>query len=140
MADRTTQRQRSSRHVLFIDEIDVLCPQRSTSASAAASSSADRLTGQLLTLMDGWKGGESTLLVLAATNHPHTVDAALRRPGRFDVEVELPPPAADERQRILHYYTRGMQLSEEAKVGAAWLSAVLATWVQTWKQCVERQD
>ena len=97
--------------VLFIDEIDVLCPQRSTSASAASSSSADRLTGQLLTLMDGWKG-ESRLLVLAATNHPHTVDAALRRPGRFDVEVELPPPAVDERQRILHYYTRGMRLHE----------------------------
>ena len=98
--------------VLFIDEIDVLCPQRSTSASAVSSSSADRLTGQLLTLMDGWKG-EAGLLVLAATNHPHTVDAALRRPGRFDVEVELPPPAADERQRILRYYTRGMQLGDE---------------------------
>ena len=98
--------------VLFIDEIDVLCPQRSTTASAVSSSSAERLTGQLLTLMDGWKG-ECGLLVLAATNHPHTVDAALRRPGRFDVEVELPPPATDERQRILQYYTRGMQLSSE---------------------------
>ena len=98
--------------VLFIDEIDVLCPQRSTSASATSSSSADRLTGQLLTLMDGWKA-DSGLLVLAATNHPHTVDAALRRPGRFDVEVELPPPAVDERQRILQYFTRGMQLNVE---------------------------
>ena len=98
--------------ILFIDEIDVLCPQRSTNTSASSSSSADRLTGQVLTLMDGWQV-ESGLLVLAATNHPHTVDAALRRPGRFDVEVELPPPDVEERQRILQYYTRGMRLGEE---------------------------
>jgi transitional endoplasmic reticulum ATPase len=96
--------------VLFIDEVDVLCPQRSTSASSPSNSpSTDRLTSQLLSLMDGVVP-RGRLLVIAATNHPHSIDAALRRPGRFDREVEIPPPQAPEREDILRWYMRSMQI------------------------------
>lgn len=69
--------------VLFIDEIDALCPRRSESGSAPEN----RIVAQLLTLMDGI-GSDESFIIIAATNQPDTLDPALRRPGRFDREVE----------------------------------------------------
>lgn len=68
--------------ILFIDEIDSLCPKRGSGSSSAES----RLTGQLLALMDGIQS-RSRLTVIGATNRPYHLDPSVRRPGRFDREV-----------------------------------------------------
>jgi len=71
--------------ILFIDEVDSLCPKRGSSNSAPE----DRIVAQLLTLLDG-VGSEGKMVVMAATNRPDAIDPALRRPGRFDREVSRP--------------------------------------------------
>jgi SpoVK/Ycf46/Vps4 family AAA+-type ATPase len=81
--------------VIFLDEVDVLC--RSREGALPRSGVQARVIAQLVTLMDdvvthaakGWARGH--LVVIAATNHPHDVDAALRRPGRLDREVQRIP-------------------------------------------------
>uniref|UniRef100_A0A673A7K6 Spermatogenesis associated 5 n=1 Tax=Sphaeramia orbicularis TaxID=375764 RepID=A0A673A7K6_9TELE len=85
--------------IIFIDELDALCPKR----EGAQNEVEKRVVASLLTLMDGM-GSEShsgQLLVLGATNRPHAIDPALRRPGRFDKELEVGVPGAAERADIL---------------------------------------
>jgi SpoVK/Ycf46/Vps4 family AAA+-type ATPase len=85
--------------VLFLDELDALCPRRAAGAEHEA-----RVTAQLLVLMDDGTPpapGSARLLVVGATNRPDALDAALRRPGRFDREVEVPVPDAAARGAIL---------------------------------------
>eukprot|EP00124_Ichthyophonus_hoferi_P004021 Ihof_evm2s397 gene=Ihof_evmTU2s397 len=81
--------------VLFIDEIDALCPSRDESGSAES-----RVVATLLTLMDGIEG-RGDLVVIGATNRPNAIDQALRRPGRFDREIHIDVPGEDERRAIL---------------------------------------
>ena len=69
--------------VLFIDELDALCPKRGTSSGGQEE---NRVVAQLLTLMDGLES-RGKLVVIGATNRPNSIDPALRRPGRFDREV-----------------------------------------------------
>ncbi|XP_069600014.1 ATPase family gene 2 protein homolog A isoform X2 [Ranitomeya imitator] len=85
--------------IIFIDELDALCPKR----EGAQNEVEKRLVASLLTLMDGIGSEESQgqLLVLGATNRPHSVDPALRRPGRFDKEIEIGVPSAQGRLDIL---------------------------------------
>lgn len=88
--------------VIFIDEIDSLCQKRDSHSSAASI----RLTTLLLTLMDGCvAGGEDhkaeRILFMGATNAVNSLDSALRRAGRFDREIEIPPPSRDDRLEIL---------------------------------------
>ncbi|KFP79409.1 Spermatogenesis-associated protein 5, partial [Apaloderma vittatum] len=85
--------------IIFIDELDALCPKR----EGAQSEFEKRVVASLLTLMDGIgsEGSEGQLLVLGATNRPHALDAALRRPGRFDKEIEIGIPNAQDRLDIL---------------------------------------
>ncbi|XP_072550987.1 ATPase family gene 2 protein homolog B [Salminus brasiliensis] len=92
--------------VVFIDEIDALCPRRSVSGSALEN----RIVAQLLTLMDGIDSEES-FIIIAATNQPDTLDPALRRPGRFDREVVVGVPTLQQRFRILQCVSRGLPLS-----------------------------
>lgn len=100
--------------VIFLDEVDVLC--RSREGALPRSGVQARVIAQLVTLMDdvvthaakGWARGH--LVVIAATNHPHDVDAALRRPGRLDREVRMDPPDAPGRLAILQLYTAGLAL------------------------------
>ncbi|XP_068136197.1 ATPase family gene 2 protein homolog A isoform X2 [Hyperolius riggenbachi] len=91
-----SQRQPS---ILFIDELDALCPKR----EGAQNEVEKRVVASLLTLMDGIGSEESQgqLLVLGATNRPHSLDPALRRPGRFDKEIEIGIPNAQGRLDIL---------------------------------------
>ncbi|KAJ0049721.1 hypothetical protein NL108_000570, partial [Boleophthalmus pectinirostris] len=90
--------------IIFIDELDALCPKR----EGAQNEVEKRLVASLLTLMDGIgsEGHSGQLLVLGATNRPHALDPALRRPGRFDKELEVGVPSAVERadilQKLLH--------------------------------------
>ncbi|NXW80797.1 SPAT5 protein, partial [Hirundo rustica] len=85
--------------IIFIDELDALCPKR----EGAQNEVEKRVVASLLTLMDGIgsEGSEGQLLVLGATNRPHALDAALRRPGRFDKEIEIGIPNAQDRVDIL---------------------------------------
>ncbi|XP_053559603.1 ribosome biogenesis protein SPATA5 [Bombina bombina] len=85
--------------IIFIDELDALCPKR----EGAQNEVEKRVVASLLTLMDGIGSEEShgQLLVLGATNRPHSLDPALRRPGRFDKEIEIGVPNAHDRLDIL---------------------------------------
>ncbi|NXH14448.1 SPAT5 protein, partial [Bucco capensis] len=90
--------------IIFIDELDALCPKR----EGAQNEVEKRVVASLLTLMDGIgsEGSEGQLLVLGATNRPHALDAALRRPGRFDKEIEIGIPNAAQRLDILRKLLR----------------------------------
>ncbi|XP_058522866.1 ATPase family gene 2 protein homolog A isoform X2 [Ochotona princeps] len=96
-----TQRHPS---LIFIDELDALCPKR----EGAQNEVEKRVVASLLTLMDGIgsEGTEGQVLVLGATNRPHALDAALRRPGRFDKEFEIGVPKAQDRLDILQKLLR----------------------------------
>ncbi|XP_032652981.1 ATPase family gene 2 protein homolog A isoform X3 [Chelonoidis abingdonii] len=85
--------------IIFIDELDALCPKR----EGAQNEVEKRIVASLLTLMDGIGSEDSAgqLLVLGSTNRPHALDAALRRPGRFDKEIEIGVPNAQDRFDIL---------------------------------------
>ncbi|KAM5255958.1 ATPase family gene 2 protein homolog A isoform 2-T2 [Ctenodactylus gundi] len=91
-----TQRQPS---IIFIDELDALCPKREGTQNEVEK----RVVASLLTLMDGIgsEASEGQVLVLGATNRPQALDAALRRPGRFDKEIEIGVPNAQDRLDIL---------------------------------------
>uniref|UniRef100_A0A8C9UYI0 non-chaperonin molecular chaperone ATPase n=1 Tax=Scleropages formosus TaxID=113540 RepID=A0A8C9UYI0_SCLFO len=85
--------------IIFIDELDALCPKREDAQNEVEK----RVVASLLTLMDGIgaEGHSGQLLVLGATNRPHALDPALRRPGRFDKELEVGVPSAVDRADIL---------------------------------------
>jgi transitional endoplasmic reticulum ATPase len=91
--------------IIFIDEIDTIAPKREESISPDDR----RVVGVLLELMDGMKG-RGQVVVMAATNRPNALDPALRRPGRFDREIEIPLPNEDGRLEILQIHTRYMPL------------------------------
>lgn len=92
--------------VIFIDEVDAMGGKRSEMHSASIRWSVT----QLLTEMDGISSNNHQLLVLGATNAPWDVDAAFRRPGRFDRVLFVPPPDADARAEILQLHARGRKL------------------------------
>jgi transitional endoplasmic reticulum ATPase len=94
--------------VIFIDEIDSIAPKREEVTGEVER----RVVAQLLSLMDGLKK-RGQVIVIAATNRPNAVDAALRRGGRFDREIEIGIPNRNGRLEILQVHTRGMPLSEE---------------------------
>lgn len=84
--------------IIFIDELDSLAPRRDLTKGDLEL----RLVGQLLSLMDGLeRESKGHVIVIGSTNRPEALDPALRRPGRFDLEVEFDPPSADERKEIL---------------------------------------
>jgi len=85
--------------IIFIDEIDSLAPRRDITKGELEQ----RLVGQLLSLMDGLEKEVSKghIVVIGSTNRPEALDPALRRPGRFDLEIEFDPPSTNERKEIL---------------------------------------
>ncbi|KAI7826824.1 P-loop containing nucleoside triphosphate hydrolase protein [Kickxella alabastrina] len=98
--------------ILFIDEIDSIAASRQdggSSSSGGEGQQGARIVAQLLTLMDGLES-RGRLVVVGATNRPNALDAALRRPGRFDREISVDVPDVQARERILAYYTRLMPL------------------------------
>lgn len=98
--------------VIFIDEIDSIAPKRDEVSGEVEK----RVVSQLLTLMDGMKK-RGRVVVIAATNRPDSVDPALRRPGRFDREIEIGIPDRDGRGQILGIHVRGMPLDEKIDLG-----------------------
>ena len=98
----------NSPSIIFIDEIDAIAPKR----EEAYGDVEKRVVAQLLALMDGLTE-RGNVIVLGASNRPDSIDPALRRPGRFDREMEISVPNADGRLEILHIHTRGMPLSDD---------------------------
>ena len=97
--------------IIFIDEIDAIAPKREESKGEVER----RVVSQLLTLMDGLKT-RGKVVVIAATNLPDTIDPALRRPGRFDREIEIGVPDVNDRKEILQVHTRGMPITEDVNI------------------------
>lgn len=98
--------------VLFFDELDALAPARG--AKGDAGGAMDRIVSQLLVEMDGVDKGEGDVFIVAATNRPDMLDAALLRPGRFDQRCYLgPPETAEEKALALKALTRKFKLAEE---------------------------
>ncbi len=97
--------------IIFIDEIDAIAPKRSEVTGEVEK----RVVAQLLALMDGLEG-RGSVIVIGATNRPNALDPALRRPGRFDREIEIGIPDKRGRTEILHIHTRGMPLSKDVVV------------------------
>ena len=94
--------------IIFIDEIDSIAPKREEVTGEVEK----RIVSQLLTLMDGLKE-RGKVIVIGATNRPDALDPALRRPGRFDREIEIPPPDKRARREILAVHTRNMPLDDD---------------------------
>ncbi len=97
--------QKESPSIIFIDEIDAIAPKRDETQGEVEK----RIVAQLLTLMDGLNKSNK-LIVIAATNRPYALDEALRRPGRFDRELEIGIPKEGDRLEILQIHTRGMPI------------------------------
>ena len=94
--------------IIFIDEIDSIAPKR----NEVSGEEERRIVAQLLALMDGLKS-RGKVVVIGATNRPNSIDEALRRPGRFDREIEIRIPDRNGRLEILQIHTRGMPLAED---------------------------
>jgi transitional endoplasmic reticulum ATPase len=94
--------------IIFIDEIDAIAPKREETTGEVER----RIVAQLLSLMDGLQR-KGRVVIIGATNRANSIDLALRRPGRFDREIELPVPAVEERIEILQIHTRWMPLAED---------------------------
>ncbi|XP_069781325.1 ATPase family gene 2 protein homolog A isoform X2 [Narcine bancroftii] len=94
--------------IIFIDELDAICPKR----EGAQHEVEKRVVASLLTLMDGIgsEGSQGHLIVLGATNRPHALDPALRRPGRFDKEIEIGIPNAADRLDILKKFLKNVPI------------------------------
>ena len=105
------QAEENSPSIIFIDEIDSIAPKREEVTGEVEK----RIVSQLLTLMDGMKS-RGKVVVIAATNRPDSIDPALRRPGRFDREIEIGIPDEEGRQDILAIHTRGMPIDEEVNL------------------------
>ncbi len=100
--------EENSPSIIFIDELDAIAPKREETNGEAER----RTVAQLLTLMDGLKS-RGQVVVIGATNRPDSLDPALRRPGRFDREIEIGVPDSEERKEVLEIHTRNMPLAED---------------------------
>lgn len=106
------QAEKNAPSIIFIDEIDAVAPKREDSTGEVEK----RVVSQLLTMMDGLQARGKTV-VIGATNRPGALDPALRRPGRFDREIEVGVPDKNGRLSILKIHTRGMPLTKEVDLG-----------------------
>jgi transitional endoplasmic reticulum ATPase len=107
--------------IIFFDEIDSVAGQRDEDAHEASK----RVVAQLLTLMDGLEVGQD-VVVIAATNRPQDIDVALRRPGRFDWQIDFPSPSLADRVEILQ--VRAKSLTTTGSLPHMWVAANTDGW------------
>lgn len=100
--------QENAPSIIFMDELDSIAPKR----DQAQGETEKRVVSQLLTLMDSLKPS-SNVIVIGATNRPNVIESALRRPGRFDRELEIAIPDEEGRQEILRIKTKDMELGKD---------------------------
>src|ERR671914_205390 len=103
--------EKNAPSIIFIDELDSIAPKREEVSGEVER----RIVAQLLSLMDGLKA-RGKVVVIGATNRINAIDPALRRPGRFDREIEIGVPDRDGRLDILQIHTRGMPLAEDVNL------------------------
>jgi len=108
LRDIFKEAKEKSPSIVFIDEIDSIAPKREEVTGEVER----RVVSQLLSLMDGLEA-RGKVIVIAATNRPNAIDPALRRPGRFDREIEINVPGKRGRLEILQIHTRHMPLVED---------------------------
>lgn len=106
------QAEQHAPSIIFIDELDSIAPKREEVTGEVEK----RVVSQLLALMDGLKS-RGKVVVIGATNRPNALDPALRRPGRFDREIEIGVPNKEGRLEILQIHTRGMPLADDVNLG-----------------------
>ena len=111
LRDIFKEAKENSPSIIFIDEIDAIAPKR----EEAYGDVEKRVVAQLLALMDGLTD-RGNVIVLGATNRPDSVDPALRRPGRFDREMEISVPNADGRLEVMEIHTRGMPIANDVNL------------------------
>lgn len=105
------QAEQNAPSIIFIDEIDSIAPNRDEVSGEVER----RIVAQLLSLMDGMSS-RGKVVVIGATNRINAIDPALRRPGRFDREIEIGVPDKEGRFEILQIHTRGMPLSKDVEL------------------------
>jgi len=105
--------EKNAPSIIFIDELDAIAPKREEVVGEVEK----RVVAQLLTLMDGLKE-RGKIIVIGATNRIDAIDPALRRPGRFDREIEIPPPDKRARKEILLVHTRDVPLADDVDIDA----------------------
>ncbi len=105
------QAEENAPSIIFIDEIDSIAPKR----DEVTGETERRVVAQLLALMDGLES-RGKVVVIGATNRPNALDAALRRPGRFDREIEIGIPGRGSRLEILRIHTRGMPTDDDVNL------------------------
>ncbi len=103
-----TEAEENAPSIIFIDEIDSIAPKR----DEVQGELERRIVAQLLSIMDGLEA-RGKVVVIGATNRANALDPALRRPGRFDREIEIGIPDRNDRRAILEIHTRGMPLEED---------------------------
>ncbi len=108
LRDIFKEAQQNAPSIIFIDEIDSIAPKREEVTGEVER----RVVAQLLSLMDGLES-RGQVIVIGATNRPNAIDPALRRPGRFDREIEIGIPDQEGRLEILMIHSRGMPLNED---------------------------
>jgi cell division protease FtsH len=115
--DLFTQAKAAAPSIIFIDELDAIGRQRGGGASLGGHDEREQTLNQILTEMDGFTGSEG-VIVLASTNRPDVLDAALLRPGRFDRRITVNPPDVQGREQILRVHTRSVPLDDDVDLKA----------------------
>src|SRR3989475_4615767 len=111
LRDVFKEAQENAPSIIFIDEIDSIAPKREEVTGEVEK----RVTSQLLSLMDGLQS-RGKVVVIGATNRPNAIDPALRRPGRFDREIEIGVPDKMGRHEVLQIHTRSMPLTSDVNL------------------------
>ena len=113
--DLFNQAKEAAPAIIFIDELDAIGRQRGGPGALGGHDEREQTLNQILTEMDGFSGSEG-VIVLAATNRPETLDAALLRPGRFDRRITVSSPDRAGRRLILEVHTRNVPLADEVEL------------------------
>ena len=114
--DLFEQAKKKAPCIIFIDELDAIGKSRAGNGFAGGNDEREQTLNQLLTEMDGFAAGDATVIVLAATNRPETLDPALLRPGRFDRQVLVDRPDLAGRLKILEIYAAKVKLDTEVEL------------------------
>jgi cell division protease FtsH len=116
--DLFDQAKKQAPCIVFIDELDAIGKSRNSGGFYGGNDEREQTLNQLLTEMDGFAVGDATVIVLAATNRPETLDSALLRPGRFDRQVLVDRPDLSGREAILNIHSQKVKLGADVNLKA----------------------
>ncbi|NEP62936.1 MAG: ATP-dependent zinc metalloprotease FtsH [Symploca sp. SIO2G7] len=116
--DLFEQAKKQAPCIVFIDELDAIGKSRASGGFYGGNDEREQTLNQLLTEMDGFSAGDNTIIVLAATNRPETLDQALLRPGRFDRQVLVDRPDLKGREAILNIHAQEVKLGDDVDLNA----------------------